>query len=177
MSTAHSRTFFFGFRPELQRRLRIKKMSGRWGDRPLGRGGWRVTVIRRSPALPALSPRSRAAKGTQEIALAPLGQTTSDYAFSFLFARSTVDRPRGSFCAVLFFPSPVLRDGTEVPHSLRRIVASDFVRLGRLCSQEGYRPRITCSSRSANSASRCRSSSGSEESAWARDSTRRKRPS
>jgi len=39
-----------------------KKKSGRWGDRPLGRGGWRVLQPEASSVLPIVSLRSRAAK-------------------------------------------------------------------------------------------------------------------
>jgi hypothetical protein len=37
-------------------------MSGRWGDRPLGRGGWRVLQPEASSVLPIVPLRSRAAK-------------------------------------------------------------------------------------------------------------------
>ena len=40
----------------------LKKMSGRWGDRPLGRGGWRVLQPEASSQLPPIPLLSRAAE-------------------------------------------------------------------------------------------------------------------
>src|SRR5436305_9761687 len=97
-------------------------MSGRWGHRPLGRGGWRVLVIRRSSALPAALPRSRAANRTQEIALAPMGLTTSDYYFILLFGAFLVDRPRVSFATVLSRSTEVPCGSTEVLRSALQIL-------------------------------------------------------
>src|SRR5262249_32776008 len=90
-------------------------MSGRWGHRPLGRGGWRVIAIRswlgfsgRSAALAS----SKANPGANRFN--PRGQAASDYRSSFRFAASPVDSPRVSFAAVLFRGTEVLRVSTEV---------------------------------------------------------------
>jgi len=103
------------FHPELGiKNHKPKKVSGRWGHRPLGRGGWRVFVIRRSSALPAALPRSRAANRTQEIARTPMGLTASDYYFILLSGAFFVDRPRVSFAPVLSRATEVLGGSTEV---------------------------------------------------------------
>src|SRR5580693_8178467 len=92
-----------------------KKMSGRWGDRPLGRGGWRVLQPEASPVLPTVLLRSRAAeRDTGAIRPKPFySGSRNQLPITVTILRSTlsrVDRPTGSFFSVLpaAFPSPIL---------------------------------------------------------------------
>jgi hypothetical protein len=62
VADAHPRQFFGFERSTVGCELVPKKMSGRWGDRPLGRGGWRVLQPEASPVLPTVLLRSRAAE-------------------------------------------------------------------------------------------------------------------
>lgn len=106
-----------------------QKMSGRWGHRPLGRGGWRDTSNPKRLSQPAVLPRSRAANSTQEIACSK-GQTTSDYSSSLLCARFRVDRSGGSFIPVLSPATEVLHAGTEVP-----VLSSHVLALLKSCAR------------------------------------------
>src|SRR5262249_9552390 len=47
-------------------KLSTQKMSGRWGDRPLGRGGWRVIVIRSWLGTAGRSAALASSRATQE---------------------------------------------------------------------------------------------------------------
>src|SRR5580658_6528206 len=92
-----------------------KKMSGRWGDRPLGRGGWRVLQPEASPFLPHVLLRSRAAdRDTGAIRPKPFCSGSRNQlpitVTILLLATFLVDSPTGSFFSVLpaVFPTPVL---------------------------------------------------------------------
>src|SRR5207245_2716687 len=83
-----------------------KKMSGQWGDRPLGRG-MEDTVIRsqsgfsgRSAALASSRTTHRSKQVTTVVLLQKTG-TTPDYLRSLLPVGSFVDSSPGSFCPVL----------------------------------------------------------------------------
>ena len=83
-----------------------KKMSGRWGDRPLGRGGWRVLQPEASSVLPTVLLRSRAAERfTGAIRPKPFySGSRNQLPITVTILRSTtfrVDRPSGSFFSVL----------------------------------------------------------------------------
>jgi hypothetical protein len=83
-----------------------KKMSGRWWDRPLGRGGWRVLQPEASPVLPTVLLRSRAAeRDTGAIRPKPFySGSRNQLPITVTILRSTlsrVDRPTGSIFTVL----------------------------------------------------------------------------
>jgi len=86
--------------------LYYKKMSGRWGDRPLGRGGWRVLQPEASFVLPFVPLRSRAAERfTGAIRPKPFySGSRNQLPITVTILRSTlfrVDSPSGSFFTVL----------------------------------------------------------------------------
>ena len=90
-----------------------KKMSGRWGDRPLGRG-MEGTVIRsqfgfsgRSAAL-ASSRTTHRSKQITTILLLQKAQPTQDYSRSLSFTRFSVDSSLGSFFPVLLASAAVV---------------------------------------------------------------------
>jgi hypothetical protein len=90
-----------------------KKMSGRWGERPLGRG-MEGTVIRsqfrrsgRSAAL-ASSKTTHRSKQVTTVVILQKAQTTSDYSRSVPSAEFHVDSSAGSF-------SPVLNSASRAP--------------------------------------------------------------
>jgi hypothetical protein len=81
-------------------------MSGRWGDRPLGRGGWRVLQPEASSVLPTVPLRSRAAERfTGAIRPKPFHSgSRNQLPITITILRSTtfrVDRPTGSIFTVL----------------------------------------------------------------------------
>jgi hypothetical protein len=83
-----------------------KKMSGRWGDRPLGRGGWRVLQPEASSVLPTVLLRSRAAeRDTGAIRPKPFySGSRNQLPITVTILCSTlppVDSPPGSFFSVL----------------------------------------------------------------------------
>jgi hypothetical protein len=83
-----------------------KKMSGRWGDRPLGRGGWRVLQPEASRALPIVLLRSRAAeRDTGANRPKPFYSGSRNQlpitATILCSTLSRVDSPTGSFFTVL----------------------------------------------------------------------------
>ena len=90
----------------LSKRPLTKKMSGRRGGRPLGRGGWRVLQPEASPVLPHVQLRSRAAeRDTGANRPKPLySGSRNQLPITVTILRSTlssVDRPTGSFFSVL----------------------------------------------------------------------------
>jgi hypothetical protein len=100
-------------------------MSGRWGDRPLGRGGWRVLQPEASSVLPTVRLRSRAAERvTGAIRPKPSYSGSRNQlpitVTILLSAIVRVDSPPGSFFSVLLAirPAPVL-----VPPYLRNFFA------------------------------------------------------
>ena len=81
-------------------------MSGRWGDRPLGRGGWRVLQPEASPILPHVLLRSRAAeRDTGANRPKPFySGSRNQLPITVTILRSLlsrVDSPTGSFFSVL----------------------------------------------------------------------------
>ncbi len=86
--------------------VHLKKMSGRWGDRPLGRGGWRVLQPEASSVLPTVPLRSRAAE-LYAGAIRPkpfYSGSRNQLPITVTILRSTlprVDSPTGSFFSVL----------------------------------------------------------------------------
>ena len=106
-------------RPAPPRNSLPKKLSGRWGCRPLGRGGWRV---RRSEARWCRQAfRCARVQRTEQEQLSTRAvsrrQPTPDYSFIFASAPSAVDSPPGPFAPVLFASPSVLPPGTSVLHS------------------------------------------------------------
>jgi hypothetical protein len=107
--------------------LQPKKMSGRWGDRPLGRGGWRVLQPEVSSQLRRVPLRSRAVERHRS------NQGQPSYSGSrnqlpitvdiLRSALSSVDSPTGSFFSVLPGTLSVLY---LVPTYLRRPFAAFF---------------------------------------------------
>jgi hypothetical protein len=90
-----------------------KKMSGRWGDRPLGRGGWRVLQPEAGPNLPHVLLRSRAAeRDTGANRPKPFySGSRNQLPITVTILRSRllrVDSPTGSFCSVLLADSAYL---------------------------------------------------------------------
>ena len=86
--------------------LHLRKMSGRWGDRPLGRGGLRVLQPEASPSLPQVQLPSRAAeRDTGAIRPKPFcsgSRNQLPITFTILLpATLRVDSPAGSFFSVL----------------------------------------------------------------------------
>jgi hypothetical protein len=86
--------------------LHLKKMSGRWGDRPLGRGGLRVLQPEASSQLPPVRLRSRAAeRDTGAIRPKPFRSGSRNQlpiTFTILLPTTVrVDSPAGSFFSVL----------------------------------------------------------------------------
>src|SRR2546423_10779678 len=79
-----------------------KKMSGRWGDQPLGRWGWREPCSEASSASSA-----RATRAYRFAALASSGpanreaEPTSDHAFMFWLRATQVHRTLGPHRPVL----------------------------------------------------------------------------
>jgi hypothetical protein len=105
--------------------LQVKKVSGRWGDRPLGRG-MEGTVIRsqfglsgRSAAL-ASSRTTHRSRQVTTVAILQKDRTTSDYFASLQPASEWVDSSVDSFFAVLPAPTDDSVFGTEVPSGERR---------------------------------------------------------
>jgi hypothetical protein len=98
-----------------------KKMSGRWGDRPLGRGGWRVLQPEVSSQLPRAPLRSRAAERHRSKQAKPSysgSRNQLPITVAILpSALSFVDSPTGSFYSVLPGTLPGLY---LVPTYLRR---------------------------------------------------------
>jgi hypothetical protein len=106
-------------------------MSGRWGDRPLGRGGWRVLQPEASAVLPPVPLRSRAAKRyTGAIRPKPFYSGSPNQlpiTVAILPAvPSSVDSPTGSFFSVLPATSPGL---SLVPTYLRRPFAASLTHI------------------------------------------------
>jgi hypothetical protein len=106
--------------------LQPKKMSGRWGDRPLGRGGWRVLQPEVSSQLPRVPLRSRAAerhRGKQaETFLPPEARTNSRLQLPFCPRRSLPSIGRRVHSRQ-YFPVP-FRGLCLVPMYLRRPFAA-----------------------------------------------------
>jgi hypothetical protein len=105
-----------------------KKMSGRWGDRPLGRGGWRVLQPEASPVLPPVPLRSRAAKRSTGAIRPKPSYSGSRNQLPITVAilpraRSSVDSPTGPFFSVLPATLPGLY---LVPMYLRRPFAASL---------------------------------------------------
>jgi hypothetical protein len=105
-----------------------KKMSGRWGDRPLGRGGWRVLQPEASPVLPMVLLRSRAAEHfTGANRPKPFySGSRNQLPITVTILRSTlrrVDSPPGSFFSVL---PATLERLFLVPMYLRKFFAPLF---------------------------------------------------
>jgi hypothetical protein len=104
-----------------------KKMSGRWGDRPLGRGGWRVLQPEVSSQLPRVPLRSRAAEHTGASRPKPsYSGSPNQLPITVAIlpsAPSSVDSPTGSFFSVL--PGS-LRGLYLVPTYLRRSFAASL---------------------------------------------------
>jgi hypothetical protein len=101
-----------------------KKMSGRWGDRPLGRGGWRVLQPEASSVLPIVPLHSRAAERyTGAIRPKPFySGSRNQLPITVTILRSTlsrVDSPTGSIFTVL---PGVLRRLILVPTYLFRAI-------------------------------------------------------
>jgi len=99
-------------------------MSGRWGDRPLGRGGWRVLQPEASSVLPTVLLRSRAAERfTGAIRPKPFysgSRNQLPITVTILRSRTLrVDSPTGSFFSVL---PGVLRRLILVPTYLFRAI-------------------------------------------------------
>jgi hypothetical protein len=108
--------------------LLSKKMSGRWGDRPLGRGGWRVLQPEASPVLPPVPLRSRAAKRFTGAIRPKPSYSGSPNQLPITVAilpaaHSSVDSPTGSFFPVLPATLPGLN---LVPTYLRRTFAASL---------------------------------------------------
>src|ERR1700687_5259751 len=103
-------------------------MSGRWGDRPLGRGGWGVLQPKAMQVLPPVPLRSRAAKRyTGAIRRKPSYSGSRNQlpitAAILPAALSSVDSPTGSFFSVL----PATLSGLYlVPTYLRRPFAASL---------------------------------------------------
>jgi len=99
-------------------------MSGRWGDRPLGRGGWRVLQPEASSVLPTVPLRSRAAeRSTGAIRPKPFcSGSRNQLPITVTILRPTlwpVDSPTGSIFTVL---PGVLRRLILVPTYLFRAI-------------------------------------------------------
>src|SRR5579864_1892612 len=120
---------FFYFEPStVDSERRPKKMSGRWGDRPLGRGGWRVLQPEASPSLPQVQLRSRAAeRDTGAIRPMPFCSGSRNQlpitVTILLPITLRVDSPAGSFFSVLPVPPHRL---LLVPMYLRKFFAPLF---------------------------------------------------
>ena len=103
-------------------------MSGRWGDRPLGRGGWRVLQSEAGPNLPHVLLRSRAAeRDTGANRPKPFySGSRNQLPITVTILRSPllrVDSPAGSFSSVL--PAAPYRL-LLVPMYLRKFFAPPF---------------------------------------------------
>jgi len=90
-----------------------KKMSGRWGDRPLGRGEWRVLQPEAGPNLPHVLLRSRAAeRDTGANRPKPFySGSRNQLPITVTILRSLlwrIDSPTGSFFSVLLADSACL---------------------------------------------------------------------
>ena len=101
-----SRLLFYFELSTVDGELPLKKMSGRWGDRPLGRGGWRVLQPEASSQLPPVPLRSRAAeRDTGAIRPKPFCSGSRNQlpitVAILLPATLRVDSPAGSFFSVL----------------------------------------------------------------------------
>lgn len=100
-------------------------MSGRWGDRPLGRGGWRVLQPEASSVLPIVPLRSRAAERyTGAIRPKPFYSGSRNQLPTavtiLLSATMCVDSPTGSFFSVLpGVPARLLLVPTYLFHAIR----------------------------------------------------------
>jgi len=101
-------------------------MSGRWGDRPLGRGGWRVLQPEASSVLPIVPLRSRAAERyTGAIRPKPFySGSRNQLPITVAILLSTtlcVDSPTGSFFSVLpGVPARLLLVPTYLFQAIRR---------------------------------------------------------
>src|SRR5580704_1846284 len=103
-------------------------MSGRWGDRPLGRGGWRVLQPEAGPSLPLVPMRSRAAeRDTGAIRPIPFcsgSRNQLPITVTILLPTTLcVDSPAGSFFSVL--PAAPF-ELSLVPMYLRKFFAPSF---------------------------------------------------
>jgi hypothetical protein len=103
-------------------------MSGRWGDRPLGRGGWRVLQPEASPVLPPVPLRLRAAERYTGAIRPKPSYSGSPNQLPITVAilpsaLSSVDSPTGSFLSVLPATLPGLY---LVPTYLRRPFAASL---------------------------------------------------
>jgi hypothetical protein len=93
-----------------------KKVSGRWGCRPLGRGGWRDFCLKLNPSLkgqvvPLRSPAAEQHTGARSPGSFRHSESRTELPTTEVIVRDpagSVTRRKGSF-------SPVLRIGTSVP--------------------------------------------------------------
>ena len=95
---------------EFSRKTWPKKMSGRWGERPLGRGGWRILQSEASFLLPNVPLRSRAAErhiGANKLRPFSYSGSRNQLPTTGASLRSVpvgVDSPPDTFRAVLHVP-------------------------------------------------------------------------